>query len=266
MKKALFLILIFVSLIILILRFGSPYLVEFLKLQPRVGIRIEANPKARVVLEGKDLGETPFQDENLTAGEYLIKLESDSGSWQGYVKLTGGTLSVINRDLAQTPASSSGEIITLEKGNGATIISTPQGADVEVDGKPVGKTPLLLTSLAEGEHLFLISHNNFLKRNIRALVVKDYNLNINIDLAISEADFTQITTSPIQVSKEVVVKVTPTGFLRVRAGPNISSSEIARVAPGDILTLIEELSSWMKVRLPNGKEGYVSVSFVEKHN
>ncbi len=264
MKKALFLILVFLSLIILSLRFASPFLVKFLKLQPRAGVRVEASPKARVILDGKELGETPFQDEGLTAGEYLIQLKSGSGSWQGYVKLISGTLSVVNRDLAQTPASSSGEIITLEKGNGVTIISTPQGADVEIDGSLVGRTPLLLPGLAEGEHLFLISHNNFLKRSIKALIVEEYKLNINVDLAVSEADFTKITASPIQVSKEVIVKTTPTGFLRVRAGPNINSSEIGRVAPGDTLTLIEELSSWTKIRLPDGKEGYVAASFVQK--
>ncbi len=264
MKKGIFLILILLSIFLIIIRFFSPYLVSYLGLEPRAGIRVESEKEAEVLLNGKKVGKTPFEDSNLKPGEYLVQLKSDSGSWKGYVSLEGKTQSIVNRELSSTPASSSGEIITLESGSGASVISTPQGSEVDIDGKIYGKTPLLVKDLPSGEHLFLISHNNFLKRVIRALVIKDYMLNINVDLSISEPDFTKITANPIEISRLVKVGNTPTGFLRVRSGPFLSSTEIGRVNPGDILTLIEELPSWVKIRIEGGKEGYVSSDYIEK--
>lgn len=237
---------------------------KFLGLEPRAGIRVQANQEAKVSIDQKDVGKTPFQGEDFIPGDHLVSLQADNSRWQGYVKLNRGTLSVVNRDLTETQASSSGEIITLEPGSGATVISTPTQSDVEVDGKGYGQTPLLIKDLASGEHTFLISHNNFLKRSIRAVLAVGYNLNLVVDLAISETDFTKITTVPIQTSMRVVVKDTPTGFLRVRAQPSVSSSEVGRINPGDILTLLEEVGSWDKIKLSSGKEGFISASYVEK--
>lgn len=264
MRKVILILLSFISLVLLLIRFGSEPLSKVLGLQPRAGIRVEANTEAKVYIDEKEIGKTPYQVEELLPGDHLVKVETNSSFWQGYVKLNSGTLSVVNRELAQTAASSSGEVITLEKGQGATIISTPDKADVEIDGKAYGKTPLFVSNLLPGEHIFLVSHNNFLKRSIRAMLAPGFNLNLNIDLAIAEADFTKISTIPLQSSKQVTVLQTPTNFLRVRSGASLNSPEVARVKPGDTLILLEELPSWDRVRLPDGKEGYVSSSFVEK--
>lgn len=264
MKKSIFLIFILLSIFLLIIRFGSPYLISALGLEPRAGIRVESQPEASVSLNGKEVGKTPFENSNLKPREYLVQIKSDKGSWRGYVNLEGRTQAIVNRDLSLTAASSSGEVITLEKGSGTTLISTPDSAQVEIDGKNYGSTPLLVKDLPSGEHTFLISHNNFLKRIIRALVIKDYVLNINVDLAISEPDFTKITATPIEVSRQVKVGNTPTGFLRVRNDPSVAGAEIGRVSPGDILILIEEVPNWYKVRIEGGKEGYVSSNYIEK--
>lgn len=266
MRKVIYLLLVFISLIILTIRFGSVPLSKILGLEPRAGLRVEASQEAKVFIDQKEVGKTPFQGEDFSPGDHLVSMQVDSSNWQGYVGLNNGTLSVVNRDLAQTPASSSGEIITLVPGSGATVISTPSQSEVEVDGKSYGVTPVSVNDLVSGEHVFIISHNNFLKRSIRAVLAPGYNLNLVVDLAISEADFTKITTVPIQTSQQVVVKATPTGFLRVRAQASVTSREIARVNPGDILTLLDEQGSWDKVKLSDGKEGFISSSYVEKKN
>lgn len=264
MRKSIFLILTVLSVLLIGIRFGSPYAIKFFGLEPRAGIRVESENKAKVFLNEKEVGETPFEDSNLKPGEYLVELKSAQGSWKGYVSLQAQTQSIVNRELSSTLASSSGEIITLERGSGASIISTPDASQVEVDGKVVGRSPLLVKDLFPGEHTFLISHNNFLKRIIKALVIEDYVLNINVDLAISEPDFTKITASPIEVSRQLKVDNTSTGFLRVRSAPSLNSLEIGKVFPGDTLTLIEEVPNWYKVRTPGGKEGYVSSDYIEK--
>src|SRR5579884_1666685 len=264
MRRVIVLLLVFLSVVVLVVRFGSFFVSKYLVGQTRSGVRIDASSVADVTIDNVSAGKTPVEKEDLTAGDHLVKLQSTDGSWQGYVKLNSGTLTVVNRDLAQTAASSSGEIITLEKGSGATVVSTPDGSDVEVDGKSVGKTPLSIPGLSPGEHNFSVSHPNYLKRSIKATATDGYNLTLSVDLALSEADLTQIETTPIQSTTEVVVQQTPTGFLNIRSQASETAQIVGKAKPGDTLTLLEELPSWDRIRTSDGTEGYVFSSYVQK--
>lgn len=271
MRKVSIITLVFLSIVALILRFGANPLIKTLGLEPRAGLRVESNKKAKVLVNGSEVGNTPFQNESMTEGEYLVSLKPDEEatssvqvSWQGYVKLNGGTLTVVNRELADTQSASSGEVINLEKGNGVTVVSIPTSAVVSMDGKEIGRTPVKLNGVLSGEHQFLISKDNFLKRSIKASLVEGYNLNLSVDLAIAEVDLSKVPTIPTTQTAQVVVRATPTGFLRVRSEANLNSQEVGRVNPGETLVLLEELPNWDRVRLPDGQEGYVSSSYVEK--
>lgn len=268
MRKSIIAILVFVSLIVLIIRFGKDPLDSLLGLKPRAGIRIESTKQAQVLIDNQVVGNTPYQAENLTEKEYLVEIKSEdassSASWKGYVKLNSGTLSIVKRELEVKQQASSGEVITLEKGQGVTITSTPTDAEIVIDGKSYGRTPISIADLQPGEHQFVLSKQNYLNRAIRAVLVEGFNLNLNVDLALAEADLTNLPTIPISQTSEVVVKPTPTNFLRVRSAATTSSSEVTRVAPGDTLTVLEEQGSWFKVRTSEGKEGYVSATYVEK--
>lgn len=271
MRKVVVVILVFVSLMVLAIRFTTDPLVGILGLKGRAGLRVGSIPRAKVFIDQREVGITPYLNEDLTEGEYLVSLATlaeatgaSQLSWQGYVRLNSGTLAVVNRELEASPSASSGEIITLERGRGVTIISHPSNAEAMADGKLLGRTPLTVADLSLGEHQFSISRDSFLKRSFKATVVDGFNLTIQIDLAISEADLTRIPTVPEASSQQITVRETPTGFLRVRASPSVESAEIARVTPGDNLTLLEELPNWQRVRLLDGKEGYVSSAYTEK--
>ena len=264
MKKVIFSVLLFISILLLLLRFSS-YVENYLPFfQTKAGVRVESNVLGKVTIDGKNIGQTPAQDEDLKEGTHLIELASDTGSWKGYVTIEGGTLAVINRELAPTAASSSGEIITLNKGAGATVISTPSGADVTIDGKSVGKTPLTVSALTPGEHLFILNHSNYLERSIRAAVTKGYSLTLTVDLAISEADLTQVPSIVISPTPQLIVKQTPTGFLNVRDAASLNGNVVEKVSSGDTMTLEDEQESWDKVKLSDGKEGFVSTQYVQK--
>ncbi len=272
MKKVLVIILCFLSVIALIIRFGSEPLVKYLGANQRAGVRIEANKKSSVYINNELVGETPYQNENLKEEEYLIGLNpidataSGSPLWQGYVKLNNGTLGVVNRELGIRNVSSSGEIITLKEGKGVTIVSTPVEALVTVDGKEYGRTPIAIESLSAGEHQFMLSKENYLKRSIRATIVEGYGLTLSVDLAISEADLSKSVTVPVSNASEVTVKRTPTGFLRVRSDSTTNATEVTRVSAGEVLYLLEEKPGWARIRLKDGKEGWVSSAYIEKKN
>lgn len=264
MKKIIIWILILISVLVLLVRFSSKAAEMFFGIKQISGISIMSVPDgATVFLDGKEKGKTPYDDKNLDVKEYLVKLDKEGASWQGKVKLSPQTITIINRDLATEQASSSGEILTLERGRGMTVVSNPSDSEVEIDGKTYGKTPIAI-NLGIGEHTVVVSHPNFLKRSIRANLPNNFNLTLSVDLALSEADLTTVSTPVISQTPEVVVKQTPIGFLRVRDKASLSGKEIGRVNVGDTLVLLEELSGWDRVRLADGTEGFVSSNYVEK--
>lgn len=264
MRKVIIWFLVLISLTALLLRFSGRLSEIFLGFKQTGGISISSDPDdATVFLDGKEVGKTPYENKNLEVKKYIVRIEKEKMIWEGKVKLSGGTVTVINRDLSSDSSSSAGETLNLEKGKGLTLVSKPIDSDVEVDGKVLGKTPLT-ADLVAGEHTILVSHPNYLKRSIRANLPDQYNLTVAVDLALSEADLSNIQTPVISQTQEVLVKNTPTGFLRVRDKPNLQGREIARVKPGDNLILLEEQIAWDRVRLPDNTEGYVSSSYVEK--
>lgn len=264
MKKALIWILVLLSVLSLLVRYSEKVGEVLLNVKQKGGISVLSTPdQALVFLDGKEVGKTPFEDKNLDVKQYSIKIEKDGASWQGHIKLTSQTMTIINRDLAKDSASSSGEILTLDRGQGMTIISNPQEAQVEIDGKIFGKTPISV-NLDTGEHTILVSHPNHSKRSMKASLPKDFNLTVSVDLALSEADLTTISAPVVTQTAEGVVKSTPTGFLRVRDQASLNGKEIAKVNVGDKLILLEELGEWIRVRLPDGAEGFVSSTYVEK--
>lgn len=264
MKKTIILLLSLISVLVLLVRFSPNILELVFGIKPKSGLSILSQPtEATVFIDGEEVGKTPYESKDLVVKQYIIKLEKDQALWQGKVSLNSGALTVINRDLAEEIASSSGEILSLEKGRGITVVSNPNNAEVEIDGNYFGKTPLSV-NIDSGVHTVAVSHPSFLSRSIRAILPEDYNLVVLVDLALSEADLTAVTTPVIYETQQLVAKDTPTGFLRVRDKPSLNGKEIGRVKPKDTLILLEEAGEWMRIRTGEGLEGYVSAIYVEK--
>jgi hypothetical protein len=284
-------VLILIIIIMLIVRFGYKPISGVLGLNPKAGVRVETNVPAKVFIKGKEVGSTPFQKNDLSAGEYLIEIKAEGDlpedrvtnaetlTWKKTVNLYPGTLTVVHRELGNDYPS--GEVITLEKGQGVTIVSAPSEAEISVNGQVKGITPLYLTDITSGDYQFLIGKDNYYKRSIKATLVEGYNLTLIVDLASTEVGMglasvptsapsvtptpspsSVVSPSPQKVS-QVTVSNTPNGFLRVRKGPATTSAEITRVNEGTVLIVIGEQGGWYNVRLSNGTEGYVSAEYAK---
>ncbi|MBI2017587.1 PEGA domain-containing protein [Candidatus Daviesbacteria bacterium] len=264
MKKIIIWFLVVVSLLALIIRFSSQIPQTILGIKQKSGISLTSTPdSATVFIDGAEVGKTPYSNETLEPKIVLVKIEKDGSIWQGKVELKPDAISIVNRDLSKDPTSSAGETLTLEKGKGVTIISNPSDSEIEVDSKVYGKSPLTI-NIPSGEHNIIVSHPNYLKRSLSAKLPEGFNLTIALDLALSEVDLTTFATSTITTTPEVIVKQTPTGFLRVRDKASTAGKEIAQVKPGDTLIILSEEGSWYRVRLTNNLEGYVFAAYVEK--
>lgn len=263
MRKTLLIILLGISLLALGAKFAN-FAPGILGIRENTGIRVFSSPDgADVLLDNQIVGKTPYQNDSLEAKEMRVKLQSEVGSWEGQVRLGSRTVAVVNRTLAKDKTAQAGETLTLEAGQGVSVISSPSTSVIEVDGQALGQTPGFY-QVTSGDHTFLISHPGFLNRSIKATVPLGYRLVISADLAVSEVETPTPSPSPPASVPTVLVKSTPTGFLRVRDQASISGKEIAQVKPGDELELLEELNGWDKVKLKDGTEGFVSSQYVSK--
>lgn len=63
--------------------------------------------------------------------------------------------------------------------------------------------------------------------------------------------------------KKVKIKSTPTGWLRVRDSANLNGKEITRVNVGTEYEVVEEQTGWVKIKVSNDIQGWVSSDYVE---
>jgi hypothetical protein len=287
MKKLVFLVGLFVCLSLLT---GCS-----LKKAP-AALQISTTPVANVFVDGKLVGKTPYQSSNLKAGEISLKLIPESAtsplsSWEGKIKLNNGVLTLIDREFSSSETGSSGQVMTLEKLKdkkvaSLSLISDPDGALVHLDGEAKGFTPLALEKIGVGDHQIVVSKEGFVEKNIKAKAVEGFKLIINVKLAQEmEEPVASLSGTPTPTvtgtgkkptptptgseksqpaSGEVLIKETPTGWLRVRSTPSTSGTELAKVNPGEKYPLLEEKSGWYKIEYEEGKTGWISGQYASK--
>jgi len=259
----------------------------------KAALQITANPQSTVFIDGQHVGQTPYDTNDLKAGEITVKLvpEGQSGvSWESKLTLTPKVVTVINRRFGPTTDQSSGEVFTLEpltkKAAAALVLmSTPDSSIVTVDGEPQGFAPVSLDAITAGEHAIAVSSPGFTDNSFKTNVPAGYKLIANIQLAripSQEATPTLETTltpspaaspsaspsaAPAVASASASAKAppyveilaNPIGFLRVREQPSTGATELARAYPGQKLPYQnEENNGWYKIEYATGSTGWVS--------
>ena len=227
-------------------------------------LQITSVPEASVFLDGKHLGKTPFFSDQLKVGQYLLKVTAGEASFVEKITLSGGTLTVVNRELANNFLAESGETLWLESGKrGLFVSSMPSEADITVDGKLVGKTPYLVEKLEEGEHKITLAKAGYINREFAIKVSNKYQVVADVTLASEIAKNPQPSPTPVLAVQKVKILATPVGFLRVRKEASLSSAEIGRVKTGDELEIIQETKDWIKVKFED-KQGWISSQYAKK--
>ena len=227
-------------------------------------LQITSVPEASVFLDGKHLGKTPFFSDQLKVGQYLLKVTAGEASFVEKITLSGGTLTVVNRELANNFLAESGETLWLESGKrGLFVSSMPSEADITVDGKLVGKTPYLVEKLEEGEHKITLAKAGYINREFAVKASNKYQVVADVTLASEIAKIPQPQPSPALLIQKVKILATPVGFLRVRKEASLSSAEVGRVTAGEELEIIQETKDWIKVKFED-KQGWISSQYTKK--
>ncbi len=288
-RRRIFFILLFIVFIVL-LGFGAKTLILD-RQNFHSALRVDAFPKADVYLNDSKVGQTPYVNENVTVGQYVVKLVAASGSmgsfvpWEEKVTLAAGGLTYVDRNLAASADQESGQTLWLSRllsDNQAevAVISDPDGANVTVDGLPKGTTSVLLPSIVSGDHEIRVSKQNYGDQIIYGKIVSGFRLNAYVKLgSISPGGVGAITTassSATAISSAtpsaktlpkpyVVIQNTPTGFLNVRISPDLTATIAGKINPGDMYPLVSEQPGWVLLRQASSSAnlGWASDQYVQ---
>jgi hypothetical protein len=250
-------------------------------------LKVSSNPSATVFINNQSVGKTPYDGKH-PAGQYTLKLvpESTVGtivSWEGQVSVNASLLTYVNRDLADSDVTSSGDMLTLEsiagKGAEISVVSTPDGAMVTIDGKERDVTPLVIRDLPAGSYDVSVSAIGAVARTLKIKTTAGYKLNAVFNLASTGGTAGSASPSPLALTSPspsggspnpsastlpkgsvspkpsasgsgghttppakpyVEILDTPTGFLRVRDTAGSGADEVGRVNPGEFYSLLDE--------------------------
>jgi hypothetical protein len=247
-------------------------------LKPKTaGIYVETAPASSVFIDGEQVGRTPY-DATRGAAEITIKLVPETidkplSPYEVKVNLTPGIKTIVKREFGDSEETSAGEIVSFEKLGGGeaslSVVSTPDAAQISIDGQIRGFAPYKASSITPGEHSLVVSYEGYESRTISVKAAEGYRLTAVVKLKPTGEVVPEEKEEPEkEEEKKIMVEIlsTPTGFLRVRAEPTTSAEEIAQVKPGEKFAFIEEneTKDWYKIEYQKGKRGWVSSQYAKK--
>jgi hypothetical protein len=265
-------------LIAILIFFGILFFLD--KKSGKGALQITSVPNSKVYLENKLIGTTPLcicdSSKMLPIGDYSIKLvpvSGDFGPFEEKITINKSTLTVVDRTFV-VGGSSDGSIISLiplteKKDIEILVVSLPDKANVFLDNNPVGITPLLLKQVSESDHDLRLTLDGYKDKSIKIKTASGFKLSslvflgVNTDLSQAQAASSEASLVAT-ASASILILNTPTGFLRVRESDSVTSAEIAQVKPGESYTLLDEEDNWFKIKLTDGKVGWVSSSYAVK--
>ena len=109
--------------------------------RPHAGLRVQSTvPNAEVFLDGSSLGRAPVERTDLDPGKHYVVVHRD-----GFTDFKREVFLLENQSIAL--------VADLSASGSLRILSTPEGAEVRVDGEIVGRTPVARDGIPAGDHV-----------------------------------------------------------------------------------------------------------------
>ncbi|HET7099193.1 MAG TPA: PEGA domain-containing protein [Patescibacteria group bacterium] len=269
-----------VTAVIFLLTVTVLFFIGFFKPKPG-GILVDTTPASSVYVNGSLVGKTPFKG-TYDIGQITLKVVpiTDQGNlipFETKINLMPGIQTVVRREFGKTEEESSGDIISFEKSGteaSLVVISSPDNAQVSIDGIPRGFAPYKNSAISAADHQIAIKSPGYTDRIMTVHTLVGFRLTVFAKLR--KDNSAQVSPLPTPTSDlKIFVEIlnTPTGFLRVRTEPGSLGEEIAEVKPGSKYLYLDTdtTSGWFKIQyqeakpgLPNGIVGWVSGEFAKK--
>jgi hypothetical protein len=239
-------------------------------------VEINSYPVAKVFIDGKEMGLTPYRNRSLSPGEIEVKLETKDQTWVKKIKLQNNISTVVDWEFGESEENSGGYILYLEKTGdkknaGLMVNTNPNKCTVTLDNEVKGLSPLRIADIGEGDRHLALSFPGHKTLDVFMKSLKEYQLVVDAVLAEDKVEVTQdevkeenpdLVTAPAAV--KIKIKETETGWLRVRESSSSAAREIAKVNPGATYAMLEESRDWFKIDLGDGQSGWISTTYGEK--
>jgi hypothetical protein len=109
--------------------------------RPRAALKVQSTvPNAEVFVDGSSLGRAPVDRNDLDPGKHYVVVHRD-----GYTDFKREIFLMENQVVAL--------VADLSATGSVRILSTPEGADVRIDGELIGKTPVTHDQIPSGDHV-----------------------------------------------------------------------------------------------------------------
>lgn len=242
------------------------------------GLEIMSYPTAKVYVNGKEMGSTPYKNLDLKPGKNEVKLVTQNREWKKTIELQNNINTVVDWQFGDNENGDSGYVLYLEKTGdkkASLLVNTvPNKTTIKIDGEVKGVSPIKINELAEGDRQLTLFFLGYRDVNVFMKAIAGYQLVVNAKLAEEKTGINQIIETQTEASgsalsidqtEKVTVKETPTGYLKVRESNSSSSKEITRIKPGESYVLLEEEVDWYKIDLGSSKSGWISATYASKN-
>ncbi|MES1172564.1 MAG: PEGA domain-containing protein [Bacteroidota bacterium] len=126
-------------------------------------------PDAEVFLDGSTLGKAPIDRHDLQAGKHYVIIRKE-----GYEEF--------KREVYLFEGQPVSLVADLRAVGKLRFLSNPQGAEVSVDGEPIGRTPVERDDVAAGDHVFTFKLNGYYDHKETITVIGGKERLVSVDL------------------------------------------------------------------------------------
>lgn len=235
-------------------------------------LEVYSTPEARVYVNNKEVGTTPYKNTSMTPQTVEVKLVSESKNTVKKIVLKNGLTTVIDWKFDNN-GDDGGYILNMENTGGSKcgliINSIPSKATIAIENDIIGSTPKKIDDLGIGEKHVSVNFPGYQGANLFLKTTSGYNLIVEAKL-IKDNQVIQAEIEPELVAENSIqktmikIKETETGWLKVRESNSGTARELTKVKPNEQYELIEEKDDWIKIKLNDDTEGWVSAKYVEK--
>src|SRR3989339_547399 len=135
----------------------------------KVELQVESGfGEAEIKVDEQKIGVTPYT-KSLMAGQHVVEISKNHNFYDPWIQeFNFYTYSdfYIEREIGPSRGFSSGLVEYYEPaGTGIAITSFPDGAEVTVDGKILGKTPIFLPEISAGTKAVTVEKDGFIGKS-----------------------------------------------------------------------------------------------------
>jgi len=243
---------------------------------------------AKVIVDGTEVGKTPYTSNSLTEGGYDLRVEAPGFEPQSArIEIKKGLTVKGSIKLFPKPIT---EKVSLFEGSAnlynGIIDNTNVTSDIrewvmaiaywnKTRGVSLGEAGL---KKDVAFNYFLDANGNYYDKDGNEITTKEGVETLKGDtkgVYVAQGQTTQGLSEPAKAAlnliggstnKMIVVKQTPTGWLRVRDLPSLNGVEVARVNVGSKYEVLEEKEDWTKIKITDSSAGWVSSEYVDKED